>query len=126
LVKGENKRGICSSRAKLCNYKQSLRFAATKWQSLRFAATNKIVVSELALKKIEFMFRKNIRLKFYDYKLNGYYFVTICCSYVAAERQLCIKYRDIIEKHLKGLEKNECVRLDFYIIMPDHIHFSFR
>jgi putative transposase len=82
---------------------------------LRFAATR--------IKKIEFMFRKNIRLKFYDYKLNGYYFVTICCSYVAAERQLCIKYRDIIEKYLKGLEKNEGVRIDFYIIMPDHIHF---
>jgi hypothetical protein len=29
LEKGENKRGICSSRAKLCNDKQSLRFAAT-------------------------------------------------------------------------------------------------
>jgi len=67
--------------------------------------------------------RKNARLKHYDYSSNGYYFVTICCSYVAAERQLCLKYKEIIEKHLQNLEKHEGVKVDYYVLMPDHIHF---
>jgi REP element-mobilizing transposase RayT len=68
-------------------------------------------------------YRKNIRLREYDYSNDGYYFVTICCSYVAAERKLCERYKLIIEKHLKNLEKYEGVKLDYYQIMPNHIHF---
>jgi REP-associated tyrosine transposase len=65
-------------------------------------------------------FRKNIRLKDYDYSVNGYYFVTICCSHRA---KLCFKEREIIEKHLCNLGKYEGVKLDYYKLMPDHMHF---
>ena len=65
-------------------------------------------------------FRKNLRLKDYDYSANGYYFVTICCS---CRVELCIEYRDVIERHLKKLENYNGVRLDYYKLMPNHLHF---
>lgn len=65
-------------------------------------------------------YRKNIRLKNYDYQTNGYYFVTICCS---GRAKLCLNYSRIIDKHLKNLEKYDGVSLDYYKIMPEHLHF---
>ena len=63
--------------------------------------------------------RKNIRLKDYDYSTNGYYFVTICCS---GRAKLCLKYKDIIEKHLSFLGRNEGVKLDYYNLVSNHLH----
>lgn len=63
--------------------------------------------------------RKNIRLKDYDYSTNGYYFVTICCS---GRAKLCLKYKDIIEKHLSFLERNQGVKLDYYNFTSNHLH----
>ena len=65
-------------------------------------------------------FRKNIRLKNYDYNTNGYYFVTICCS---GRAKLCLNFKDIIEKHLKNLERYEGVKLDYYKLVSNHLHF---
>lgn len=65
-------------------------------------------------------FRKHIRLKDYDYSTNGYYFITICCS---CRAKLCLKYKDIIERHLKNLEKHDGIRVDYYKLMPEHLHF---
>ena len=65
-------------------------------------------------------YRKHIRLKDYNYSTNGYYFVTICCSRRA---KLCLKYKSIIEKYLKNLEKYEGIKLDYYKLMPEHLHF---
>lgn len=91
-------------------------------------------------------------MKHYDYKSNGYYFVTICCSNkntVAAEQSSAIrigqigkaslcgysmhdgkagalqlpKYSAIIEKYLANLEKYEGVKVDYYKLMTDHLHF---
>ena len=70
-------------------------------------------------------YRKQIRLKNYDYSTNGYYYITIRCSYVAAERQLCNKYNLIIQKHLINLEKYQGVKLDYYKLMPEHLHLIF-
>ena len=110
-------------------------------------------------------FRKSIRLKDYDYKTNGYYFVTICTNYQEKmfEPRISEKYghkllecvvadpwsarvdvvadpwsankratqgvattlkknTDIIEEKLLLLEKKFAVEIDFYCIMPDHIH----
>lgn len=63
--------------------------------------------------------RKSIRLKNYDYRTNGYYYVTICCSRRA---KLCPKYQEIIEKHLKNLEKCDGVKLDYFKLMSGHLH----
>ncbi|MBI4656618.1 MAG: transposase [Elusimicrobia bacterium] len=65
-------------------------------------------------------YRKNIRLKKYDYSANGYYFVTICCS---CRAKLCQKYQEIIEKNLHNFNKCEGVGLDYYKLMPNHLHF---
>ena len=65
-------------------------------------------------------FRKNIRLKNYDYSANGYYFVTICCSRRA---KLCYEYKDVIEKHMQNFGKYDGVKLDYYKLMSDHLHF---
>ena len=77
--------------------------------------------------------RKSIRLKDYDYSSNGYYFVTICVQnreklfgeIVGAT--LCGRPNNpdkIITKWLLELEnKFNDIKIDEYIIMPNHIHF---
>jgi len=65
-------------------------------------------------------YRKNIRLEDYDYRTNGYYFVTICSS---GRAKLCSMYKDTIERHLINLEKYQGVKLDYYKLMPEHLHF---
>ncbi|MBE6835849.1 MAG: hypothetical protein E7515_06335 [Ruminococcaceae bacterium] len=88
--------------------------------------------------------RKSTRLKEYDYSLNGCYFVTVC---VKGKRQLLGHYKsktDIVgaglrarpreavyltrlgretEKSILFVEKiYENIRIENYIIMPNHIH----
>ena len=77
--------------------------------------------------------RKRIRLKNYDYSQNGAYFVTICTNkkeklfgeIVGAT--LCGRPNrpdKMVEKYLFELEnKYQNLELDYYVIMPDHIHF---
>jgi len=85
--------------------------------------------------------RQSIRLKNYDYSLNGYYFITIC----SRDRQnlfgqlknavgaplACARYDNIELSYLgKIIDKQwndiiihyENIILDDYIIMPNHIH----
>jgi len=89
-------------------------------------------------------YRKNIRLTNYDYSSDGYYFVTICTNYGKRmfEPRISRHYGDIlpenvvagpwpaafrnnanvIEKNLLNIEKKFLVKVDFYCIMPEHIH----
>jgi len=67
--------------------------------------------------------RKEIRLKDYDYKSNGYYFVTICTyrgkSYIK-------KYKEIVKQILLSLpERFSGLKIDWYIFMPTHLHIIF-
>ncbi len=78
--------------------------------------------------------RKNIRLKNYDYRQNGAYFVTICThnrqclfSKIVGEgfhALPCLELSTIgleVDKSIKFIEeKYNCI--DKYIIMPNHIH----
>ena len=78
-------------------------------------------------------YRKSIRLKNFDYSSNGYYFVTICTQnreklfgeIVGAT--LCGRPNNpdkIIVKWLLELEnKFKDIKIDEYIVMPNHIHF---
>ncbi len=69
--------------------------------------------------------RKNIRLKEYDYKQNGCYFVTICTDF----KQPLLTYSEIknivvaelalLKEQFPGLE------IDYSVIMPDHLHIIF-
>jgi len=74
--------------------------------------------------------RKNNRIKNYDYSQNGYYFVTICIKNkynffgkIKNNKMFLNKYGKIIEKQWLWLEQHyKYVKLDEYIIMPDHFH----
>ena len=83
--------------------------------------------------------RKDLRLKYYDYSSAGAYFVTICIkdrkrilsdilppsvgggALDAPEIRLT-KIGNIIEKYLLSSENISGVKIDQYVIMPDHIH----
>ncbi len=89
------------------------------------------------------MRHKHIRLRYYDYSKAGAYFITICTGNKAelfgdielgrnqseriVEAHPCVRPNDayrMIEKWLFKLQDRfEDVRLDYYVIMPDHIHF---
>ncbi|OGS47457.1 MAG: hypothetical protein A2539_02405 [Elusimicrobia bacterium RIFOXYD2_FULL_34_15] len=65
--------------------------------------------------------KKNIRLKEYDYSTNGYYFVTICTNY----RKSYLnneKVKKVVVTELARLSYLKGIKIDFYVIMPEHIH----
>ncbi len=74
--------------------------------------------------------RKNIRLMGFDYSNSGFYFVTICsynkeCIFgqiINSEMNLN-EYGEIVKNSLLESEKiRKEITLDFFIIMPNHIH----
>jgi len=83
--------------------------------------------------KKENPFRKSTRLKEYDYSNGGYYFITICVNNfkivfgdVKNEKLNLNIYGREIEKILLSLqERYKSVEIDYYVIMPNHIHFIF-
>ncbi len=68
-------------------------------------------------------YRKNIRLKNYDYKTNGFHFVTICTT---NKKPLLKKYRNDAEQILQGLPSRFTgIKLGFYCFMPEHLNIIF-
>ena len=64
---------------------------------------------------------KNIRLKDYDYSLDGFYFVTICTNF--RKPYLTGKNNETVLQCIEQLpRKISGVKLDYYQIMPSHIH----
>ena len=82
--------------------------------------------------------RKDLRLKQYDYSSAGAYFVTICIKDGKIILSNIIKpvgvgalddpqirltpIGEIVEKYLLSSENIPGVKIDRYMIMPDHIH----
>ena len=78
--------------------------------------------------------RKPTRLKNFDYSKNGYYFVTICthkkhkilCNIVGAIHESPeIKLNSIgiiVDKYINQLNTRFLLKIDKYVIMPNHIH----
>ncbi len=74
--------------------------------------------------------RKSLRLKEYDYSLPGYYFVTICAKDRRCllgkiiEGQMYLNGNgEIVKEVLNNLKKhNSNINLDYYSIMPNHLH----
>lgn len=62
---------------------------------------------------------KNIRLRHYDYSQNGYNFVTICTNY---RRPYLTKLQSEIQSAIKKLNEISGVKVDYYTILPSHIH----
>lgn len=64
---------------------------------------------------------KNARLKEYDYSSDGFYFITVCTNY--RRPYLKGKNKEIITQSIERLpSKINGVKLDYYQIMPSHIH----
>jgi REP element-mobilizing transposase RayT len=69
------------------------------------------------------IYRKSIRIKGYDYKNNGYYFVTVC---TALKKPLLEKYKPEVDRLLHEIPRRfSGVTIDFYSISPDHLHAIF-
>lgn len=74
--------------------------------------------------------RKSLRLKHYDYRQNGLYFITICCkdrqclfgNIVANEMNLNNLGEMVRECWLKIPNYYSQVNLHQFVIMPNHIH----
>ncbi len=76
------------------------------------------------------MWRKNIRLKHYNYKNNGYYFVTICTTYRKPLLGSGAIYRTSFKKHAEKIllsltQKIAGVNVDYYKFMLSHLHVIF-
>ena len=81
--------------------------------------------------------RKSPRLKGYDYNKNGAYFITICtdgrrlllseipCIPLSDAKPCLTPYGKIVEQIIETLPKEFGIRLDAYVIMPNHIHLLF-
>jgi len=66
-------------------------------------------------------YRKNVRLRHYDYSNDGAYFVTICTD--RKQNLIGDEERSVIEQELKGLEDRFWgVKIDYYVIMNNHLH----
>jgi len=64
---------------------------------------------------------KQIRLPHYDYKKNGYYFVTMCTNYRKA--LLIGKTKDVVAQFIEQLPvKIKGLQVDYYSIVPTHVH----
>lgn len=78
----------------------------------------------------KFHFRKNNRLKEYDYSLPGYYFATICTKnmshyfgQVTNAKMVLSEIGKSVENYWLDIPKHfPYVELDSFIIMPNHIH----
>jgi len=80
--------------------------------------------------------RKQPRLREYDYSSPGMYFITICvknkqhllgkivgCGDFDAPKMILSEYGRILDKYIKLMnEKYAHVKVDKYVIMPNHFH----
>ena len=73
--------------------------------------------------------RKNIRLKEYDYSSKGMYFITICTKdkknifgKIVDYKMLFNNYGNQLNDILESFDTDKYV-IDYYQIMPNHIHF---
>ena len=74
--------------------------------------------------------RKSNRLKGFDYSSAGMYFITICtqnrqCIFeeIANEVFIINEIGKMIEQHWLQIQDDFCnIKLDSYIIMPNHLH----
>ena len=72
--------------------------------------------------------RKKLRLEWYDYSQDGYYFVTICsknreCFFgeIIGWNMILSEMWNIVNEEIQNNIRDD-VQIDEYIIMPNHIH----
>jgi REP element-mobilizing transposase RayT len=67
--------------------------------------------------------RKNVRLKNYDYKTDGYYFVTAVCNF--RRNFFSGKEKSVAGELLDLKTQTAGVDLDYFVVMPNHVHIIF-
>lgn len=80
--------------------------------------------------ELQLHYRKSVRLKEYDYSKGGYYFVTICTfnrmnlfGKVNNQKIELNQFGKIIEEELiKSPIVRKEIKIDYYSIMPNHLH----
>ena len=77
--------------------------------------------------------RRSIRLKGFDYDQQGYYFVTLCSvdregifGKICRDLMTLNGLGKLVDVELRELKNRFNVRLDEYVIMPNHIHVIFQ
>jgi len=69
-------------------------------------------------------FKRSIRLKNYDYKTDGAYFVTNCTF--QKSKIINDAYQLILKRELLGLKRClKGIKVDFFVFMPNHCHIIF-
>ena len=85
---------------------------------------------------MDYQKRKRIRLETYDYSTPGAYFITICtrekrcilskitvgADALGGPRAILTNAGRIVEKYILSTNKIPDIRVDKYVIMPNHIH----
>lgn len=67
--------------------------------------------------------RKHLRLRGYDYKSDGYYFVTICSH---GGKPSISRYKEKVGRILLSLPQGFLgLKVDWYALMPTHVHVIF-
>ncbi len=67
-------------------------------------------------------YHKSIRLKNYDYKTNGYYFITICTDYHNPYLKYGKIYQIVVAELALLSKRFQGIKIDYYTLMPNHIH----
>jgi putative transposase len=89
-----------------------------------------ILITTIMIYNPENHHRRSTRLKGFDYSQPGYYFITICtvqheCIFGEINKnKMCLnKFGKIAETEwLKTPRLRDHIKLDEYIIMPNHLH----
>ncbi len=87
-------------------------------------------IDEICCMSQDFSYRKQIRLKYYDYTQHGAYFVTICTygrvclfgSIVNKAMQLNACGKIVLEEWIKSASIRREIELGTFVIMPNHLH----
>lgn len=68
-------------------------------------------------------YQKNLRLKQYNYRKNGYYFVTVVAN---MREDLLLGHENIVEQELADLvAKTSGLSVDYKVVMPNHVYLIF-
>ena len=66
--------------------------------------------------------RNSKRLPFYDYRSSGAYFITVCTERRQRVLEIPMIRSALLEKWEEIPERFPEVRVDVFVIMPDHVH----
>ena len=73
-------------------------------------------------KQSSFPYRQPLRLRHYDYRENGYYFVTLCTKN-RMPRFATFVAKALVQQHLEQIPRFfPGVSIDQSVVMPDHLH----